>query len=174
MNYNAKSRQKALLFLAATIVLVCVFFVASRRHVRHPMPPPEPQATASAAIRIQSVAPKPPTILKSDRTIVTASIVTVCGADPATDDRYEAWNEALRAIARGRNLSSNDVASLVSWLVSTNDVLRVERLAALKNDVMNLLRNQEPPPPGFADTLIAMFEGGDHPPAILDYCIQHL
>ena len=82
--------------------------------------------------------------------------------------------------------------------------MRVERVAALKNDVMNLLRNQDPPPKGLAETLIAMIEGrpvagfgrpgragvpppaadGDgtpslpgntlHPPIVIDYCIQHL
>lgn len=50
----------------------------------------------------------------------------------------------------------------------------MERLAALKNDVMNLLRAQEPPPPAFADTLAAMFESEAHSPAVLDYSIQHL
>ena len=105
---------------------------------------------------------------------VKESIVIVIGSNPSTADRYEARNDALRSIARERHLSSNDVAALVAWLASTNDVLRVERLAALKNDVMNLLRNQEPPPPVFADTLVSMFESGDQPPAVLDYCIQHL
>ena len=52
--------------------------------------------------------------------------------------------------------------------------MRHERVAALKNDVMNLLRNQEPLPKGLAETLIAMFSGGKHPPTVLDYCIQHL
>jgi len=40
--------------------------------------------------------------------------------------------------------------------------------------VMNLLRRQETPVEGLAETLIAMFDGGAHPPAVLDYCIQHL
>jgi hypothetical protein len=39
------------------------------------------------------------------------------------------------------------------------DGLRVERVAALKNDVMNLLRNHDPPVEGLAETLIAMIEG---------------
>jgi len=47
----------------------------------------------------------------------------------------------------------------------------VERVAALKNDVMNLLRSQEPTPANLAETLIAMFDGGRHPPAVLDYRI---
>ena len=52
--------------------------------------------------------------------------------------------------------------------------MRGERVAALKNDVMNLLRVQRPPVEGLAETLISMFDGGRHPPAVLDYCIQHL
>ncbi|MBP5284765.1 MAG: hypothetical protein ILO34_01490, partial [Kiritimatiellae bacterium] len=43
-----------------------------------------------------------------------------------------------------------------------------------KNDVMNLLRNQDSPVEGLADELIGMFYGGNHPSAVLDYCIQHL
>ena len=79
----------------------------------------------------------------------------------------------------------------MACLRRADDALRVERVAALKNDVMNLLRNQEPPVEGLAETLIAMIEGnkgnrcgalGDralpgntvHPPVVVDYCIQHL
>ena len=47
----------------------------------------------------------------------------------------------------------------------------MERVAALKNDVMNLLRSQDSPPANLAKALIAMFDGGGHPPAVLDYCI---
>ena len=78
------------------------------------------------------------------------------------------------------------------------------RSDALKNDVMNLMRNQDPPAEELAETLIAVIEGrpiagfgrsgragvpppaadGDgtpslpgntiHPPVVIDYCIQHL
>ena len=48
------------------------------------------------------------------------------------------------------------------------------RVAALKNDVITLLRCQEKPAEGLMEALIAMFSGGRHPPAVLDYCIQHL
>ena len=75
---------------------------------------------------------------------------------------------------RSRSLTKEDAAALMAYLASTNDAMRVERVAALKNDVMNLLRNQEPPVAGFAETLIGMFDGGAHPPAVLDYCVQHL
>ena len=109
-----------------------------------------------------------------DSAAIFAAIGAACGADPSTADRYEARNDALRSIARERNLREDDVAALTAWIASANDVLRVERLAALKNDVMNLLRRQETPAPDFADTLISMFESEAHPPAIQDYCIQHL
>ena len=143
-------------------------------HKRQESPPQPPRPAHSAVVDVRTITPKVTSVVEAAPTVVSAAIATVCGLNPSTTDRYEARNDALRSIARERHLPTNDVAALVSWLASTNDVLRVERLAALKNDVMNLLRNQEPPPPDFADTLVAMFESGDHPPAVLDYCIQHL
>ena len=88
---------------------------------------------------------------------LVSAISVVCGADTTTADRYEARNDALRSIARRCDLSQNDVAMLMEYLRSTNDVMRAERVAALKNDVMNLLRIQSRPPEGFAETLVAMF-----------------
>jgi hypothetical protein len=104
----------------------------------------------------------------------SAAVSIVCGDDPATADRYEARNDALRSIARRRDLARNDVALLMAYVGATNDVLRAERTAALKNDVLNLLRNQKPIPDGLAELLIGMFRAGDHPPSVLDYCLQHV
>ena len=63
------------------------------------------------------------------------------GSDPivfqATAERYEARNDAMRSIASRRDLPENDVAALVKFLASAKDPLPVERIAALKNDVMN-------------------------------------
>ena len=67
----------------------------------------------------------------------TAAVAVVCGADVMTADRYEARNDALRSIARRWDLPENDVAALVKFLASAKDPLPVERVAALKNDVMN-------------------------------------
>ena len=67
----------------------------------------------------------------------SAAVAIVCGADKATADRYEARNDALRSIARRRDLPENDVAALVKFLASAKDPLPVERMAALKNDVIN-------------------------------------
>jgi len=113
--------------------------------------------------------------LEQGTVAVTSDVVAVvCGADAATASRYEARNDALRSIMRSRSLTKDDAAALLDYLASTNDAMRVERVAALKNDVMNLLRRQETPVEGLADALIGMFDGGAHPPAVLDYCVQHL
>jgi hypothetical protein len=103
----------------------------------------------------------------------SGAVTAVCG-NGANADRYEARNDALLSIARRRDLPKEDVVALMAYLRSTNDLLRMEHVAALKNDVMNLLRNQDPPVEGLAETLIGMFDGGAHPPAVLDYCVQHL
>ena len=71
----------------------------------------------------------------------SGAVANVCGMDDATADRYEARNDALRSIARRRDLPKDDVEALLAYLRSQDDVLRVERVAALKNDVMNLLRD---------------------------------
>jgi hypothetical protein len=142
---------------------------------KYTLPPPDvPVAVSPAEVRVKAVERKSATVARPNAATASRAVAIVCGADEATVDRYEARNDALRSVARRRDLPEGDVVALMDYLASTNDVLRVERVAALKNDIMNLLRSQEPPPANLADTLIALFEGGEHPPAVLDYCIQHL
>ena len=158
----------ALLLAAAVAVVVAL------RNRQQPAPPPDvPVAASPAEVRVKAVERKPEPM---DHEVIEASsaVAIVCGADPRTADRYEARNDALRSIARRRDLPEKDVAALVAYLRSKDNAMRPERVAALKNDVMNLLRNQEPPPKGLAEALIAMFRSGKHAPAVLDYCIQHL
>ena len=157
------------LLLAAVVDVV----VASRNRCQ-PLPPPDvPVAASPAEVRVKAVERKSEPL---DHEVVDASsaVAIVCGADSATADRYEARNDALRSIARRRDLPKEDVAALMDYLRAADSAMRIERVAALKNDVMNLLRRQETPVEGFAETLIGMFDGGAHPPAVLDYCIQHL
>ena len=88
-------------------------------------------------------------------------LVILCGAAlliAATAELYEARNDALRSIARRSDLAKGDVDALLAYLRTADDAMRVERVAAFKNDVMNLLRNQDPPVEGLAETLIAMIE----------------
>ena len=103
-----------------------------RRYVQSPPPFSPSQSTppSSFVVKGKSVLWKAISVAEAAPVAVSSAIAAVCGTDPDAAARYEARNDALRAIARERNLSSNDVAALVSWLASTNDVLRVERLAA--------------------------------------------
>ena len=174
---------------AALLIAAAVGAVVASRNRRQPLPPPDvPVAASPAEVRVKAVERKPEPM---DHEVVEAStaVAIVCGADSATADRYEARNDALRSIARRRDLPEKDVAALVAYLRSKDNAMRVERVAALKNDIMNLLRSQKPPVEGLAETLIVMFEGRGisthnsstpnspthpHPPAVLDYCIQHL
>ena len=173
----------------ALLIAAAVVVVVASRNRRQPLPPPDvPVSPCPTEVRIKAVERKPE---PTDHEVVEAStaVAIVCGADATTADRYEARNDALRSIARRRDLPEKDVAALVAYLRSKDDAMRVERVAALKNDVMNLLRSQEPPAEGLVETLIVMFEGRGisthnsstpnspthpHPPAVLDYCIQHL
>ncbi len=152
MNRRANKEKfwRAIAFLCLIVALevACAVFARVRRF-RHQEPPrPSPQSAPPVSIAVKPIASLAPSIAPSHPITVSAAVSAVCGLNPATADRYEARNDALRSIARERNLATNDVAALMSWLTSTDDPLHVERLAALKNDVMNLLRNQEPPPPG--------------------------
>ena len=169
---NIDTKALSAVILAISVVGLAVILLRQRQP-QNPIALSDSPAS-SAGIRIRAVEPEMRTVGQHDAITASPYIAAICGADPATADRYEARNDALRSIARERNLPADDVAALTAWLASTNDVLRVERLAALKNDVMNLLRRQESPPPDFTDTLISIFESEAHPPAVLDYCIQHL
>ena len=128
----------------------CLMNKLRARLIRHrqpqPAPAPKDLPVPASEIRTRDVEPEMRTVDRHDAITAVPYMAVIVGADTATTDRYEARNDALWLIARRRDLPDGDVAALVSWLASTNDVLRVERLAALKNDVMNLLRNQEPPP----------------------------
>ena len=167
-----------------TIVFVCcvallfataaAFVFALRNHRQVRQPPAVPPSLTSAEVRVKAIGQKNMVPVRSDAADASASIAVICGHDAATADSYDVRSDALRSIAMRANLPKNDVLALVSYIASTCDVLRVERTAALKNDVMNLLRRQSPPPECLADVLVSMFESGNHPPAVLDYCIQHL
>ena len=160
--------------IAALLVCVAVVSVLRSRTRVTPRPPVPVVTTPSSEVRVRAVKGKEPPVAHAAGVVASAAVAVVCGEDEATADRYEARNDALRSIARRRDLARNDVALLMAYVGATNDVLRAERTAALKNDVLNLLRNQKPIPDGLAELLIGMFRAGDHPPTVLDYCLQHV
>ena len=152
------------LLIAATVAIG----IASRNR-QQPLPPPDvPVAAYSAEVCVKAVERNPVAAVATAAPDASRAVAIICGKDPATSNRYEARNDALRSIARRRDLPKEDVTALMAYMQSTQDMLRPERIAALKNDVMNLLRSQEPSPKGLAETLIAMFRSGKHPPAVLD------
>ena len=160
------------LFLLFVTVVAIVYVSRNRRHPASPID--VSVVVSSAEVRVKAVERKVATVERDEIATATDAVAIVCGEDEAMAERYEARNDALRSIARRRDLPKEDITVLMTYLQSTKDRLRSERIAALKNDEMNLLRNQEPSPKGLAETLIAMFRSGKHPPAVLDYCIQHL
>ena len=162
--------------IGAIVTMAVLTLAFSRKRLPGKSQLPAPKAQMSPAeVRVRAVEQKTEPMKQGAVAAATSGAVAiVCGADEATVNRYEARNDALRSIARRRDLERNEVALLMAYVCSTNDVLRAERVAALKNDVMNLLWNQEPPVEGLAEALVMMFDGGGHPPEVLDYCIQHL
>ena len=181
--------KREIVTVGGIALLIAAAVVVAARNRRWPLPPDVPVEAPHVEVRVKAVERKPEPVGRGEIATASAAVAIVCGRDKATADRYEARNDALRSIARRRDLPEKDVAALVAYLRTADNAMRVERVAALKNDVMNLLRNQDPPVEGLAETLIVMFEGRDisthnsstpnspthpHPPAVLDYCIQHL
>ena len=199
---------------SANALLIAAVMVALRE--RQQLPSLEaPVAQTPGEVRVKAVERKAEMAAEGEVVAASDAVAIVCGEDAATADRYEARNDALRSIARRRDLPKGDVAALMTYLRRADDAMRVERVAALKNDVMNLLRNQDPPAEGLVETLIGMLDGNNmgknnlnysgatapdlenaakfrgenkkvvftscsscfpsqHPPVVLDYCIQHL
>ena len=172
MNKSIQSRTLTALCAIAALLCLATMTLFRRRGKEPESLPPIMMSSPSRTI-VKSITGNGVPESLSVAGEATGAVAAVCG-NGANADRYEARNDALRSIARRRDLPKEDVAAMIDYLASTNDPLRAERVAALKNDVMNLLRNQEPPVESLAETLIAMFDCGAHPPAVLDYCIQHL
>lgn len=145
---------------SALLIVVAVVVVALREQRQTAPPPNVPVSPCPAEVRVKAVERQPE---PSDHDVVEAStaVAIVCGADATTADRYEARNDALMSIARRRDLPEKDVAALVVYLRSRDDAMRVERVAAFKNDVMNLLRNQDHPAEGLVEMLIAVIKGNN-------------
>ena len=134
-----------------------------------------PEALSSQSeVRANIVVQKHAHVIEPGGTSASYAIDILCGANGATDNRYEARNDALLSIARRRDLTEEDVTALMEYVAATDCVMRVEREAALKNDVLNLLRNQKHQPEGLADLLLDMVASKQYAPVVVDYCIQHL
>lgn len=116
--------------------------------------------------------PATATRLEAPKPEVSRLVKIVIGQEEATARRYVARSEAVWKL--GKDLPEEAVDALLGYLRSTEDVLREERVDALKNDIMNVLRAQKRVSPQLAETLIAMFDLQAYGVAMLDYCVQHL
>ena len=165
----------ALLLCVSSIVIFC----NSPCHDHHS--PQEPIAIRRDVRPIQTKEVATPSVSRASQSRtavspedVSAAVAAVCGHEAATADRYEARNAALCSLSRCRDLNADNVQALMDYLRTTGGALRVEREAALKNDVLNLLRNQSTLPDGLVDLLMEMFACNEQPSVVRDYALQHL
>ena len=121
-----KIRVVVIICVAALLIAVAVGVAAVLRNRRHLLPPPEvPLAASPAEVRVKAVELKTEPVEQGDVALASAAVEIVCGMDEATANRYEARNDALRSIARRRDLPKNDVAALLAYLCSQDDNMRV-------------------------------------------------
>ena len=104
----------AALLIAAAVAVV----VASRNRQQPALPPDVPVAQTPAEVRVKAVERKTGPVEQGEVVAASSAVANVCGEDAATADRYEARNDALRSIARRRDLPEKDVAALVAYLRS--------------------------------------------------------
>ena len=176
VNYKMTKRMIVITCGAALLLVVAaVVVVAALRNRRQSIVLSEVRdMPMSSEVRTKPLEHKSMSVVESSGVSCSYAACVVCGADAAIANRYEARNDALRSIARRRDLPEGDVAALMEYVAATDCVMRVEREAALKNDVLNLLRNQKRQPEGLADLLLDMVASRQYAPVIIDYCIQHL
>ena len=125
------NRQMIVMLCGTALLLAAVVaVVVASRNRQQPAPPPDVPVEASPAeVRVKAVERKPE---PTDHKVVeaTTAVAIVCGADATTADRYEARNDALRLIARRRDLPEKDVAALVAYLRSSDGALQAKRVLA--------------------------------------------
>ena len=158
-----KMTKRMMVFVLGVALIVVAAGVAVLLCINRPtlFKPESLLAQTIAEVRVKAVERKTEPLAEGEVDAASDAVAIVCGEDAATAERYEARNDALRSIARRRDLPKGDVAALMAYLRRADDAMRVELVAALKNDVMNLLRRQEPMVEGLAETLMAIIEGNN-------------
>ena len=119
-------RLFVIVFGASLSVAAAVAVVIASRNRRQPAPPPDvPVAASPAEVRVKAVERKAELVERGESAAASAAVAIVCGMDEATADRYEARNDALRSIARRRDLPEKDVAALIAYLRTVDNAMRV-------------------------------------------------
>lgn len=82
------------------------------------------------------------------------------------------FHDRLAAIASMRTpLPSPAVETFKEWLAAPNSETGS---ATLKNDLINVLRRQQPAIPGLSDLLISIYQNPAHDQTMRDYAVQHM
>lgn len=160
----------------AALLGVAAWWVWPRDGAEDAKAPPRPsevrgQGGGEVTVRPKAV-PAAVTRVEAPRPDVSRLVKVAIGRDEATARRYVVRSEAVARL--GEDLPEEAVEALLGYLRAAGDVLREERVDALKNDIMNVLRAQKRVSPKVAETLVAMFDSQAYGVAMLDYCVQHL
>ena len=109
---EGKMSRRMLVIVCGTVLLIAVVVVVvvALRNRQQPAPTPNvPVAVSPAGVRVKAVERKSATVARPNAATASRAVAIVCGADEATADRYEARNDALRSVARRRDLPEGDV-----------------------------------------------------------------
>lgn len=107
LKMKVMKNRRMIVMACGTVLLIAavVVVVVALRNRQQPAPTPNvPVAVSPAEVRVKAVERKSTTVARANAATASRAVAIVCGGDEATADRYEARNDALRSIARRRNL----------------------------------------------------------------------
>ena len=111
-------KVRKIVIVCGTALLIAAAVLVALRERQQAVPPPEvPVAASPAEVRVKAVARKAEP-MDHEEVEASTAVAIVCGADPTTADRYETRNDALRSIARRRDLPKDDIDALLVYLRS--------------------------------------------------------
>lgn len=105
---------------------------------------------------------------------VSGAVRVIIGAVPDSAANFERRHRALGRLANKKRLSPADERRLIDYVASHEDSLAESRAAALRNDVLNVLRLAGADREELVLTLASMIQLGDYPDILMDYAVQHL
>ena len=158
------------------LLLLCACGIAIFRFFNRESVAPVPvQAVSDGRVRVRATQRN---LFLADEGVpavaVSAAVAIICGQDRSCADRYEVRNDALQLIARRRDLTEEDVAALMAYVATREALLAPSREAALRNDVLNLLRNQEQVSSALPRLLMDIVRKDCYNSTLVDYVVQHL
>ena len=91
--------------VTGTALLIAAAVVVALRERQPVQLPDVPVAQTPAEVRVKAVERKTGPVAEGELAAASGAVAIVCGEDAVTADRYEARNDALRSIARRRDLA---------------------------------------------------------------------